>query len=51
MGSGISGSRGVDPWQRAGERAQAPDGGRPSAKVAKDGDISEIVGNAAGCLK
>jgi hypothetical protein len=44
-------SRRIDPWQRAGEGAQAPDGRRLPAKVAEDGGISEIVGNAAGCLE
>jgi hypothetical protein len=47
----MSRSCGIDPWQRAGESAQAPDCGRLPAKVAKYDDISEIVGNAAGCLE
>jgi len=48
---GHSRSRGIDPRQRSGERDQAPDGGRLPAKVGKYGGISEIVGNAAGCLE
>jgi hypothetical protein len=48
---GISRSRGIDPWQRAGERVQAPDGRWLPAKVAKDGRISKIVGDAAGDLE
>jgi len=44
-------SRRINPWQPAAEGAQAPDGWRLPAKVAEDGSISEIVGNAAGCLE
>lgn len=51
MGSGTSRPRRIDPWQRAGEVAQARDGGRLPSKLAKYGGISEIVGNAAGRLE
>jgi hypothetical protein len=41
----------MDPWQRAGEGAQARDSGGLPSKVAEYGGISKIVGNAAGCLE
>jgi hypothetical protein len=41
----------MNPWQRAGEGAQPRDSRRPPSKVAEYGDISKIVGYAAGCLE
>ena len=45
-GSGISRSRGIDPWQRTGESAQAPDSDRLPAKVA---ERRRHIGNCQQC--